>query len=122
MDNHLSGEGLVYYEHIRKGVKLNAISHQLLRDFTHAIVHEQITSLDALKSAFRQLHNEHTQVFPVTQTPSPTDEGDVVYNDRACRACGEKKCFNFLRQTRAGDEGATLMVYCEGCKREFHAQ
>lgn len=123
MDSHLSPEGFIYYEHVRRGVNLNAISHQLFRDFTHAIVRDGIRTVDMLKSTLKSLHEQHTQVFPDAYAgqSSNNNETDVIYNERPCRVCGKKRCFNFLRQTRAGDEGATLMVYCEDCKREFHA-
>lgn len=121
MEERLEPDAYAYFQHIVRGNQLGKVSMQLLRDFTHTIVSGTLDTREQLKATFKELHAQHVVTYPPIAAKSTETDPDVEYNERPCRSCGAKRCFNILRQTRAGDEGTTLMVYCEACKRESYA-
>ena len=36
-----------------------------------------------------------------------------------CRTCGTKECYWWQEQTRSGDEGFTIFVWCSKCKKRY---
>lgn len=109
----------------KKGYNYNYDKQDLIYEIGFLIKQENVplkTTFDLLKkdklfqnhSNFDEISKKMKEMDSFMDKPFEVEEGVNV-----CSKCSSKRTLSYGRQTRSGDEGMTVIVFCIDCKARY---